>query len=248
MVLLGLGMLFGIGRYTSGTPLVERGAKTGAVLVPTSDLDLSLAVGLPVAENLPNELADAPPFSIDVELPSFPNDTGLSQQQQLDEPPTFQRIVGRMFAWLCTTLYLTSRLPQIWKNHARKSVEGLSIYLFISAFLGNFFYVLSILTSPKAHLPPPASTKFLNESLPYLLGSGGTFVFDITLVSQFFIYKGRRPRRSYIRSRGNSLVQSAALAEETAGLLRGDTLPAARARSEWVHTDSSAVLRSQSRS
>jgi len=27
-----------------------------------------------------------------------------------------ERVLGRFFAWLCTTLYLTSRLPQIWKN------------------------------------------------------------------------------------------------------------------------------------
>jgi hypothetical protein len=31
-------------------------------------------------------------------------------------PPNLQRIVGRISAWSCTTLYLTSRLPQIWKN------------------------------------------------------------------------------------------------------------------------------------
>lgn len=33
-----------------------------------------------------------------------------------DEPPSYDRIIGRMSAWCCTTLYLTSRLPQIWKN------------------------------------------------------------------------------------------------------------------------------------
>jgi len=27
-----------------------------------------------------------------------------------------RRIIGRISAWICTTLYLTSRLPQIWKN------------------------------------------------------------------------------------------------------------------------------------
>jgi len=27
-----------------------------------------------------------------------------------------ERIIGRISAWMCTTLYLTSRLPQIWKN------------------------------------------------------------------------------------------------------------------------------------
>jgi hypothetical protein len=82
----------------------------------------------------------------------------------------------------------------------------------------------------------------------YLLGSGGTFVFDITIVTQFVIYKGKHPRRNYIRSRGNSLVRSAALAEETAGLLRGDMLAAARAHSEWAHSDDVSVPRSQSRS
>lgn len=32
------------------------------------------------------------------------------------QPPSGERVLGRIFAWLCTTLYLTSRLPQIWKN------------------------------------------------------------------------------------------------------------------------------------
>ena len=43
----------------------------------------------------------------------------------------------------------------------RKSVEGLSMYLFVFAFLGNLFYVLSILTSPLM------SEDFLLESFPY---------------------------------------------------------------------------------
>ena len=32
------------------------------------------------------------------------------------EQPTTEFIIGRISAWICTTLYLTSRLPQIWKN------------------------------------------------------------------------------------------------------------------------------------
>jgi hypothetical protein len=32
------------------------------------------------------------------------------------DKPAVQRLIGRMSAWICTTLYLTSRLPQIWKN------------------------------------------------------------------------------------------------------------------------------------
>lgn len=40
-------------------------------------------------------------------------------------PPSIDRIVGRISAWFCTTLYLTSRLPQIWKNVSEyTSVQG----------------------------------------------------------------------------------------------------------------------------
>lgn len=40
------------------------------------------------------------------------------------------------------------------------------MYLFVFAFLGNVFYVASILSSPSVYLPPPISTDFLKESTP----------------------------------------------------------------------------------
>lgn len=45
----------------------------------------------------------------------------------------------------------------------------MSIYLFIFAFLGNFFYVSSILTSPNMQLPEPEASAFMRESIPYVL-------------------------------------------------------------------------------
>lgn len=108
-------------------------------------------------------------------------------------PPTTERIIGRVSAWVCTTLYLTSRLPQIWKNFSRKSVEGLTMSLFICAFFGNLFYVASILTNPTMDEPAPISTEYISESIPYLLGSGGTLLFDVTIVAQSFIYRGLSP-------------------------------------------------------
>ncbi|KAK0239973.1 CTLH/CRA C-terminal to lish motif domain-containing protein [Armillaria nabsnona] len=146
--------------------------------------------------------------------------------------PTNERVLGRIFAWLCTTLYLTSRLPQIWKNYVRKSVQGLSMYLFVFAFLGNCFYVASIATSPNARLPPPASTDFIKESIPYLLGSGGTLLFDITIVMQSFIYAPKSRRRS-----------SSVSIEEDRRLLDGDTLTQARYSSnELRHVDSRSLV------
>lgn len=48
----------------------------------------------------------------------------------------------------------------------RKSVAGLSITLFVAAFLGNFFYVLSILTNPIMNAPIAVRTRYIQETLP----------------------------------------------------------------------------------
>jgi len=45
------------------------------------------------------------------------------------------------------------------------------MYLFVFAFLGNVFYVASILFSPNAYLPSHQSAAFLKESIPYVLPS-----------------------------------------------------------------------------
>ncbi|KZT28429.1 hypothetical protein NEOLEDRAFT_844459 [Neolentinus lepideus HHB14362 ss-1] len=168
------------------------------------------------------------------------NDTGLSpllssavqnslSQSAFPDDASMERIVGRIFAWTCTTLYLTSRLPQIWKNYTRKSVEGLSIFLFVFAFLGNFFYVASILTSPSMYLPPPQAAVFIRESIPYLLGSGGTLMFDVTIVAQSFLYRpGKRSAHGGRHSKSRSRVASPGGDEET-GLLSGDRLAESRA-------------------
>lgn len=98
-------------------------------------------------------------------------------------------LVGRIFAWFCTVLYMTSRLPQIWSNYKRKSVQGLSWLLFLLAFLANLLYSLSILSNPKA--VGPSGQEFLSESLPFLIGSGGTLVFDMIILIQYWMWHGR---------------------------------------------------------
>ncbi|KAK4053874.1 hypothetical protein OIV83_001530, partial [Microbotryomycetes sp. JL201] len=124
----------------------------------------------------------------------------------------WERFIGRASAWLCTTLYLTSRLPQIWQNFRRRSVEGLSMMLFVMAATGNSLYVGSILTSPNA-----VSTGYLLESLPYLLGSGGTLCFDFTIVLQSYLYsEKRRLAQRAKRHKGRFVLH----AEEEAALLQ----------------------------
>lgn len=97
-------------------------------------------------------------------------------------------IIGRIMAWTCTVLYLTSRMPQIFKNWTRGSVEGLSISMFIFAALGNFNYTMSIILNPAN-----STSKALRQALPYLLGSSGTLMFDCTIYAQW-VYYGRLER------------------------------------------------------
>lgn len=96
------------------------------------------------------------------------------------------QLIGTIFAWLCACLYLTSRLPQIYKNFKRKSTSGTSILLFMAALTGNTTYTLSILLSPEAS--GPSGGEFLLNELPFLLGAAGTVVFDITIFIQWFMY------------------------------------------------------------
>jgi solute carrier family 66 (lysosomal lysine-arginine transporter), member 1 len=97
-------------------------------------------------------------------------------------------LLGRFFAWLCTFLYLTSRMPQIYWNFKRKSCNGLAMVMFFFALMGNLFTTAAILVKS-------TSTAHISNSVPYILGSGGTVIFDVVIFSQWVYYgedKGSR--------------------------------------------------------
>jgi solute carrier family 66 (lysosomal lysine-arginine transporter), member 1 len=91
MVFLGVWAFFSIGALAG----VRHGAPTGS----SSPIGRVLAV---------KSLHMSTPIPIVESHMSY--DSSLLIQQWSE------RVIGRIFAWLCTTLYLTSRLPQIWKN------------------------------------------------------------------------------------------------------------------------------------
>jgi len=88
--------------------------------------------------------------------------------------------------------------------------------LFFFAFVGNSLYVASILTNPASIEPG-----YLVESLPYLLGSGGTLCFDLMIMFQSFLYSEKRKSRlEHQHRRRRNKVDG--FEEEEAALLRGD--------------------------
>lgn len=96
--------------------------------------------------------------------------------------------------------------------------------LFLFAFIGNSLYVASILVNPQS-----SSVAFLLESLPYLLGSGGTLCFDLMILGQSWLYSDkRRARRAHERrkraSRGIDAEEEAALLHAGGGETEEDDL------------------------
>ncbi|CCM04598.1 uncharacterized protein FIBRA_06780 [Fibroporia radiculosa] len=239
MVFLGAWALFGIGTLASSQHgLTSSGKPTTGRVLSMSDFSPPLPQH---AERVSSLLMSNPESHTDhiVTAQLFARDFEPIDFDSLNQPEqSTEFIIGRVSAWTCTILYLTSRLPQIWKNFVRKSVEGLSMYLFIFAFLGNFFYVSSILTSPKLGLPEAEASAFIKESIPYLLGSGGTLVFDVTIVTQSFIYRPKTHSRGRRASR-------AGLAEEegllSAGATGAEDIITPSRRRTGVSADSDAV-------
>ncbi|KAF9013904.1 hypothetical protein BDQ17DRAFT_1418849 [Cyathus striatus] len=199
MVFLGAWALFGIGTLAGskrGLPSTTT-TNIGRVLTPKAWRSSELIS----VTTIPFPKPSSSDGYASVQFKSFDLDDAPLSEPPQDGDDISRRVVGRI-------------LPG---SFVRKSVEGLSMYLFIFAFLGNTFYVASILLSPKVFEPPPVSTEFIAESIPYLLGSGGTLLFDVTIVAQSFIYRPRHRRHLLTHSR---------LVEEESGLLAGDVLSA----------------------
>lgn len=98
-------------------------------------------------------------------------------------------IIGNIFAWLSTIIFLTSRLPQILLNYQRKSVRGLSFVTFFNIAIANQLFLISVLINLLDFQSPILRLKFILENLPWIVGSSGTIFFDIILFLQFWKYR-----------------------------------------------------------
>jgi hypothetical protein len=144
VVFMSVFLLVGVGRTGwRRTEKEERGVGRGEVVVPrvtgdgwdagmSKDSTTEQQYVSRAAERARNHQSgsDSPTYVV---LPEPPNTQASiadetpnhNRGEKGDKPPNggnhYQRIVGRASAWICTTLYLTSRLPQIWKNVSRVS-------------------------------------------------------------------------------------------------------------------------------
>ncbi|CAN6616543.1 probable vacuolar amino acid transporter YPQ3 [Trichomonascus vanleenenianus] len=91
---------------------------------------------------------------------------------------------AQVMGYISATLYLGARLPQIYQNHKRRSVYGLSLLFFIFSTMGNLTYALSILVYRY-------DRAWIQLNFPWLLGSLGTIIEDVVIFIQFYVYQGQ---------------------------------------------------------
>ncbi|PWY76424.1 vacuolar membrane PQ loop repeat protein [Aspergillus sclerotioniger CBS 115572] len=89
-----------------------------------------------------------------------------------------------VLGYISAVCYLGARLPQIYKNYCDKSCEGLSLLFFILSLLGNLTYGAGIICHS-------TEKNYIVTNVPWLIGSLGTMVEDVTIFVQFRLYATR---------------------------------------------------------
>ncbi|CAN1324310.1 Probable vacuolar amino acid transporter YPQ1 [Linum perenne] len=114
---------------------------------------------------------------------------GVTGRKLLQEGGMGSNAVGQWLGWLMAAIYMGGRIPQIWLNIKRGSVDGLNPLMFIFALIANLTYVLSITVR---------TTEWdkIKPNLPWLLDAAVCVVLDLFIILQYIYYR-------YLREGGN---------------------------------------------
>lgn len=94
-------------------------------------------------------------------------------------------IFGQILGWCMAAIYMGGRLPQIWLNIQRGTVEGLSPLMFLFALVGNATYVGSILVRS-------LEWTALKPNLAWLVDAGVCVCLDLFILCQFVYYSTKK--------------------------------------------------------
>ena len=101
---------------------------------------------------------------------------------EYENPYSKKYLAGSLIGWISGVIYSSSRVFQIIKNFMRKRTDGLSIQFFISAWLGNCTYAISIFLKD-------SHWGYIWMQFPWLVGSMGPMILDLIVLTQFFLYR-----------------------------------------------------------
>ncbi|XP_010254970.1 PREDICTED: probable vacuolar amino acid transporter YPQ1 isoform X2 [Nelumbo nucifera] len=112
-----------------------------------------------------------------------------STGRRLHETEVANNVYGLLLGWLMAAIYMGGRLPQIFLNIRRGSVEGLNPLMFIFALIANVTYVGSILVR---------STEWtrIKANMPWLFDAIVCVALDLFIIVQYMYYKSGQKRRA----------------------------------------------------
>ncbi|KAL5099376.1 hypothetical protein RYX36_003703 [Vicia faba] len=101
------------------------------------------------------------------------------------EHVTHHSALGQWLGWLMAAIYTGGRIPQIWLNIKRGSVEGLNPFMFIFALIANATYVGSILVRTR-------EWESIKANMPWLLDAIVCVALDLFIILQYINYRYHR--------------------------------------------------------
>lgn len=104
--------------------------------------------------------------------------------------------LGTLLGWIMAAIYMGGRVPQIWKNVQRGTVEGLNPLMFLFALIGNAAYVGSIIVKS-------LDWEKLKPNMPWLVDAAVCVLLDIFILVQFIYYRTRKDDQHEDNINGN---------------------------------------------
>lgn len=106
----------------------------------------------------------------------------LSGRKLLSQEHVTHSALGQWLGWLMAAIYTGGRIPQIWLNIKRGSVEGLNPFMFIFALIANATYVGSILVRT-------TEWESIKANMPWLLDAIVCVALDLFIILQYINYR-----------------------------------------------------------
>lgn len=111
---------------------------------------------------------------------------------------TNDEIIISVFSWSATLIFIIAKVPQILLNRRRHSCQGLSIVSFICVIFTNLLFLTSVFVL-LGNYPDRSDEKsidklqFIKNNLAWIFSSSISFLLDIVILSQFWIYRNNSP-------------------------------------------------------
>lgn len=93
-----------------------------------------------------------------------------------------------LVGWAATCVFFFSRIPQIYRNYTRKSVQGLSLTTFFLISIANNMFLTSVLVQI-IDVSEDAKNKFYFDNLQWIVGILLSDAVDVIILFQFYKYK-----------------------------------------------------------